>query len=29
MSAIEEEIAKAAEFKEKLEMLEEICREHG
>ena len=24
-----EEIAKAAEFKEKLEMLEEICREHG
>ena len=29
MAAIEEEIAKAAEFKEKLEMLEEICREHG
>ena len=29
MAAIEEEMGKAAEFTEKLEMLEEICREHG
>ena len=29
MGAIEEELAKAAEFDEKLKLLEEICREHG
>ena len=29
MHAIESEIEKAAEFDEKLKMLEEICREHG
>jgi hypothetical protein len=29
MGAIEEEISKAAEFEEKLKMLEEICKEHG
>ena len=29
MAAIEQELAKAAEFDEKLKLLEEICREHG
>ncbi len=29
MGAIEEELAKVAEFDEKLKLLEEICREHG
>ncbi len=29
MGAIEEEITKAAEFEEKIKMLEEICKEHG
>ena len=29
MGAIEEELAKAAEFDETLKLLEEICREHG
>ena len=29
MGAIEEELAKAAEFDENLKLLEEICREHG
>jgi len=29
LQAIEAEITKAAEYSEKLSMLEEICREHG
>lgn len=29
MGAFEQELAKAAEYDEKLKLLEEICREHG